>query len=115
MAYFSVTIEDTCETYRNSDRNTVLEGMAALGRKGIPLGCCGGGCGVCKIEIVSGSYRKRVMSRAHVSIEDEAANRVLACRVWPTSDLRLRVIGKIARNVCRNVAAAAAAQTAAPG
>lgn len=97
MTRYRITIEDSGESYLNPDQNTVLAGMAALGRKGIPLGCCGGGCGVCKVEILSGTYRKKAMSRVHVSVEDEAAHRVLACRVWPTSDLRLRVLGKMNR------------------
>jgi ferredoxin len=101
MSYYTVTIEDTGETFRTSDKQTVLDGMAMLGKKGIPVGCCGGGCGICKIEIVSGNYTKRVMSREHVSVEDEANNRVLACRVWPTSDLRLRVLGLMNKSLCR--------------
>jgi ferredoxin len=115
MANYTITIENTGETFSNSDQKTVLEGMAALGRKGIPVGCRGGGCGVCKIEILSGTYRKRVMSRAHVSAEDEESHRVLACRIWPTSDLRLKVIGKIQRSVSRGAAGAGAAQSAMPG
>jgi len=101
MNHYVVTIEDTEVSFRASEQKTVLEGMAVLGKKGIPVGCCGGGCGICKIEIVSGTYRKRVMSREHVSEEDEASNRVLACRVWPTSDLQLRVLGPMKRNLCR--------------
>ena len=106
MIKYQIVIEETGESYQTSDQRTVLEGMAVLGRKGIPVGCCGGGCGICKIEIVSGSYRKRVMSREHVSVEDEANNRVLACRVWPTSDLRIKVIGKFSKSVCRTGAVA---------
>ena len=102
MNYHIITILDTGESYRSSEAKTVLDGMAALGKKGIPVGCCGGGCGVCKIEIVSGSFRKRVMSREHVSVEDEANNRVLACRIWPTSDLQLKVLGKMNKSVCRS-------------
>ncbi|MBI5897869.1 MAG: 2Fe-2S iron-sulfur cluster binding domain-containing protein [Rhodocyclales bacterium] len=115
MANFTVTIENTNEVFRTSDRNTVLEGMAALGRKGIPVGCSGGGCGVCKIEVLSGTYRKRVMSRAHISVEDEESHRVLACRIWATSDLRLKVIGKIQRSVSRGAPEAGAAQSPMPG
>ena len=80
---------------------TLLVGMERLGKKGIPVGCRGGGCGVCKIEITEGSYQKRVMSREYVSVEDEAVDRVLACRVRPSSDIRLKVIGKMCKNVCR--------------
>jgi hypothetical protein len=45
------------------------------------------------------------MSREYVSVEDEAAGRVLACRVMPTSDIRLRVLGKMGKNVCRTTPA----------
>jgi ferredoxin len=101
MIYFNVLIEETGETYRCSPQESLLAGMERLGKKGIPVGCRGGGCGVCKVEITSGTYFKRVMSREYVSVEDEAANRVLACRVKPTSDITLRVLGKMAKNVCR--------------
>lgn len=95
-----IIIEDTGESYIHPERKTVLEGMASLGYKYVPLGCRGGGCGICKVKVVAGSYDKRVMSRAHVSEEDEASHRVLACRIWPTSDLRLKVLGKLGKNLC---------------
>jgi len=98
-----VLIADTGETYRCPDTRSLLEGMEALGRRGIPVGCRNGGCGVCKVIVESGTYSARVMSREHVSEEDEAAGRVLACRVRPTSPIRLHVIGKMKKSVCRTV------------
>jgi len=101
VIYFNVVIEETGESYRCSPQESLLVGMERLGKKGIPVGCRGGGCGVCKVEITDGSFTKKVMSREYVSVEDEAAGRVLACRVMPTSDIRLRVLGKMGKNVCR--------------
>jgi ferredoxin len=101
MTKFTITIEETGATYSCSDNETILGGMEKLGKKGIPVGCRGGGCGVCKIEVTAGQYQKKVMSREHVSECDEAANRVLACRVRPSSDLALRVLGCMKKNVCR--------------
>jgi ferredoxin len=103
MTIHTVTIEDDGSSYRCSDTLTLLEGMESLGKKGIPVGCRGGGCGVCKVHVLSGSYTKRVMSREHVSEQDEAQGCVLACRVRPTSALSLRVIGQMKKNVCRVV------------
>lgn len=103
MNYHTITITDTGESYRCSDERSVLKGMEALGKKGIPVGCRSGGCGVCKVEVLSGSYTKRVMSRAHVSIEDEAAGRVLSCCIKPVSDLQVHVLGLMKKNVCRPV------------
>jgi len=103
MPTYTVHIEDTGESYRCPDHRSVLHGMEALGRKGIPVGCRQGGCGVCKVQVTEGSYAKRVMSRAHVSAEEEAAGCVLSCRIQPASDLRLRVIGAMKKNICRVV------------
>ncbi len=103
MPSHTIHIENDGSSYRCSDTRTLLEGMESLGRKGIPVGCRGGGCGVCKVQLVSGSYTSRVMSRAHVSAEEEACGCVLACRVKPTSDVSLRVLGKMKKSVCRVV------------
>jgi ferredoxin len=96
-----VTIEDTGESYNCTVMQTLLQGMTALGKKGIPVGCRGGGCGVCKVQITSGEYTKKKMSRAYVSEHDEAENRVLACRCNPASDVTLKVIGKLEKAVKR--------------
>jgi ferredoxin len=101
MPTFDIRIEDTGEHYPCADTRSLLEGMEALGRRGIPGGCRNGGCGVCKVRITSGTFTSRVMSRAHVSVEDERAGRVLACCVRPVSDLSLAVIGKLKKSVCR--------------
>jgi len=109
-----VLIADTGETYRCADTRSLLEGMEALGRHGIPVGCRNGGCGVCKVHVASGTYVARVMSRDHVSEEDEAAGRVLACRVRPTSAISLHVIGKMKKSVCRTVEPAGAVNVTQP-
>ncbi|MCP5266929.1 MAG: 2Fe-2S iron-sulfur cluster binding domain-containing protein [Burkholderiaceae bacterium] len=101
MQRFEVVIDDTGERYRCAETRSLLEGMEALGRKGIPVGCRGGGCGVCKVQILSGTVATRVMSRAHVSEQDEREGRVLACRARPTSDIRLAVLGQLKKAVRR--------------
>lgn len=75
---------------------SVLAAMHRLGKRGIPLGCRSGGCGVCAVAVDAGSYTTRVMSRSHISAADEAAGRVLACRLYPRSDLCLRLSPKLA-------------------
>lgn len=73
----------------------MLGGMEGLRRKGIPVGCRSGGCGVCKIRIEKGRVRRGPTSRAHVSLEEEAAGVALACRCYPEGDLELSVLGKM--------------------
>jgi Na+-transporting NADH:ubiquinone oxidoreductase subunit NqrF len=80
--------------------------MELLGRRGIPVGCRGGGCGVCKVRIDSGEVRTEKMSRQHVSVEDQAAGVVLACRAYPCSDVQLSALDKMARCIERSHARA---------
>lgn len=94
-----VTIVETDERFPCTERLHVLQGMASMGRKGIPVGCCGGGCGVCKVQVVSGHFTAARMSRAHVSAEEEGEGIVLACCISPRSDLALRVVGKLKKSL----------------
>ncbi|MBI5901546.1 MAG: 2Fe-2S iron-sulfur cluster binding domain-containing protein [Rhodocyclales bacterium] len=97
MAKYRITIQETNERYTCADAKSLLEGMLALGKKGIPCGCRSGGCGVCKVQVVQGEYTSQVMSRAHVSEDEERDGVVLACRVKPVSAIVLSVIGKLRR------------------
>ena len=49
-----------------------------------------------------GQYMTRVMSRAHVTGEEEANGIVLACRAMPQSELRLLALDKMALCVERS-------------
>lgn len=98
-----VRILQTGETYMCSSLETLLQGMARIGRKGIPAGCLNGGCGVCKVVIRSGSVCPTgAMSRAHISEQEEAHGVVLACRVAPSDAVEVEVVGKMQKSVCRN-------------
>jgi len=98
---FSVLIEDSGEFVRCGADDNVLRAMEVLGRKGIPVGCRGGGCGVCKVRVTTGRYHTRKMSRACVSEAEEAVGIVLACKLFPDSDLELKVEGKMLRALKR--------------
>lgn len=94
---YTVVIANTGERYPCRADQSLLTAMEGLGRKGIPVGCRGGGCGVCKVRIETGTVRCERMSRAHVSVEEEACGHVLACRAFPVSDLDLRAVARMAR------------------
>jgi 3-phenylpropionate/trans-cinnamate dioxygenase ferredoxin reductase subunit len=94
----SIELVQTGETYLCSETETLLTGMTRLGKRGIPVGCVNGGCGVCKVHIRSGRVRKvGAMSRAHVSVDDEATGVCLACRVAPLEDVVVDVVGKMTK------------------
>ncbi|MFC1578774.1 2Fe-2S iron-sulfur cluster-binding protein [Pseudomonadota bacterium] len=58
----------------------------------IPVGCRGGGCGICRIRILEGVYEAKKMSRKHIPEQDQARGIVLACRVYPRSELAIEVL-----------------------
>lgn len=60
----------------------------------VPKGCHSGGCGVCKIKVHKGLYKKIKMSRKHISEKEEEKNIVLACRIFPTSKMEIAFISK---------------------
>lgn len=92
----SVCVVQTGETYACSPGESLLRGMLRLGRKGIPVGCVNGGCGVCKVRIVEGGVQPLgPVSRAHVSTEEEAQGYTLACRVAPTQAVCLEVAARL--------------------
>lgn len=96
---YEVRLANTGEVFHCAEDENLLRGMEMLGRRGIPVGCRGGGCGVCRIQVLAGVYATRRMSRACVSAEDEAAGILLACKVYPQSDLSVEAIGPMRRCV----------------
>jgi ferredoxin len=98
---FDVTIEGTGEQFSCAGDQVVLKAMIALGRKGIPSGCHGGGCGVCKIKVLVGTFRTGSMSREHISEADQQDGIVLACQTYPLSDVKVKVLGKMQRTLTR--------------
>ena len=91
----AVHVEQTGETFPCAHDESLLQGMLRLGRKGIPVGCVNGGCGVCKVHIMEGQIKSLgPVSRAHVTTEEAAAGFTLACRVAPVTAVRLEVTGK---------------------
>lgn len=91
-----VSVTQSGESFECATSESLLAGMLRLGRKGIPVGCVNGGCGVCKVRIVSGAVQSLgPVSRAHVSLDEEAHGYTLACRVAPTEAVQLEVAAKL--------------------
>ncbi len=106
----SVLVEQTGERYPCATSESLLQGMLRLGRKGIPVGCVNGGCGVCKVRVLEGRTTPLgPVSRAHVSEAEEQQGYTLACRVAPATPVSLRVVGKFEKPFSRRPAVSAAA------
>lgn len=89
MESIQVTIPDEA-TVKCRPRVPLSLELRRQGIKAVTVGCRGGGCGVCRVHVLSGEYETRPMSRAHVSVADEARGYALACCVLPLSDLVIR-------------------------
>ena len=95
---FRATIRQTGESFACADDQSVLASMTSTGRRGIPVGCLGGGCGVCKVRVLRGDVQRLgPVSRTHVSCDEEQEGYTLACRVAPRSELELEVAGRFCK------------------
>lgn len=104
----SVHVAQTDESYSCATSESLLQGMLRLGRKGIPVGCVNGGCGVCKVHVLEGQCQPLgPISRAHVTAAEEAQGITLACRVAPLTPVRLEVVGKFEKPFKKGFAAKA--------
>jgi len=92
---YTIEVMDSGKQFHCGPTEFVLLAMLKRGKKGIPVGCRNGGCGICKINIRSGEYQLGKMSRAHVSEAEEKDGFALACRCIPQSNLRVQVVGKV--------------------
>lgn len=96
MCRFKVSMQSTGEQFRCGENENLLQGMNhyRVGvpiLKAIPVGCRGGGCGICKIKVVSGDFVTGKMSKKHVTDNEGSQGYTLACRAFPRSDLVFEV------------------------
>lgn len=82
-----VTVLPGEQTFVCNDGAHALEAIERSGTRPVPVGCRRGGCGVCRVRVVSGTFTTKVMSKAYCTADDIATGEVLACRIFPTSDL----------------------------
>ncbi|WP_420465472.1 2Fe-2S iron-sulfur cluster-binding protein [Panacagrimonas sp.] len=91
---FQVTVAGTGLRFACRDDQPVLSSVSDGGSRCVPAGCRGGGCGICRVEVLEGDFECGRMSDAQISAEDQAQGVVLACQLYPRSDLRVRALGR---------------------
>ena len=89
----AITVEGVDGSFACGEQQSLLSALAPLHRRRIECGCRGGGCGVCRVEILEGEVETGPMSADHVSAEERAQGLALSCRVYPRSNVKLRVLG----------------------
>ena len=91
---FEIQLEASDVSFSCGEEERLLYAMQAQGVASIPVGCKGGGCGVCRVQILRGEYETKKMSRNHISETEEREGYALSCRVIPKSNLSLRLAPK---------------------
>lgn len=85
-----IEVCDTDKRFVCGEDEFILGAMRRAGCGPIHYGCFGGGCGICKMQIVSGSYHiEKKMSRAHITDEEQENGIVLICCVKPRGHLTI--------------------------
>jgi ferredoxin len=92
------------QSFELNDEDSLLVGSEKAMSKAIPVGCRGGGCGLCKIKVLSGEYLRNSMSKAHITEREALQGYALACRIYPLSDLKIEIVEQIdKRKLTRSV------------
>ncbi|WP_428542812.1 2Fe-2S iron-sulfur cluster-binding protein [Profundibacter sp.] len=71
------------------DGEVVLGALERTGATSVRVGCRKGGCGACRVKVLSGEYTTLKMSRAHVTEQEEREGFALSCRLLAKTDLIL--------------------------
>jgi len=94
---FVIKIHNTDQHFLcDSDKN-LLQAIGLTTKKGIPIGCRRGGCGICKVKVLEGVYHTLIMSKSHIDNADLKENIVLACRVKPSSNLIVEIMSLVTK------------------
>ncbi len=90
---YEVEIVNKGMTFICLAEESVLNGAERAFPRNPLVGCRMGGCGFCRVRVISGSYESGRMSRAHTSPEEQQEGIVLACRIYPRSDMKVEYLG----------------------
>ncbi|MGB0664346.1 MAG: 2Fe-2S iron-sulfur cluster-binding protein [Pontibacterium sp.] len=88
----TITVINRDTQYTCAEDTNLLVGMEKKAQSCVPVGCRCGGCGVCLVKVVSGDYEKKVMSKAHICEQKLSDDIVLACRIFPRSDMKVEAL-----------------------
>jgi ferredoxin len=91
---FQIAVAETALSFPCRDDQTVLGAMIQARATVVQIGCRGGGCGVCRVQVLEGQYETGTMSHAQIGQSDRDQGIVLSCQLFPRSDLRLRALGR---------------------
>lgn len=71
---------------------SLLKGMEKSGSRIVDVGCRGGGCGLCKVQVLTGDFEVGKMSSLHISDLDKDIGCTLACRCFPKTNIEFVLV-----------------------
>lgn len=90
---YNILIKKQGETKECFEQRSLMDSLGSSGNL-VPKGCHNGACGVCKMIVYKGEYKKEKMNRRYISEDEESKNIVLACKVFPLSNMEIDFIQK---------------------
>ena len=87
---YAVTFSPFGDTVVCRPDEAVLTALLRSGAR-VVFGCRGGGCGTCKMRLISGQVEYGRCSAAVLSDEEKAAGAFLSCQAQPLSDLTVEL------------------------
>ncbi|MBN6185378.1 2Fe-2S iron-sulfur cluster binding domain-containing protein [Aneurinibacillus sp. BA2021] len=88
-AVYDVTFDE--ETVGCTNDCSILSAARSRFLK-LPYGCFNGGCGMCKVQVLSGDYTVGLSSKTALPDQERAQGYTLACKTYPLSNLMVRVM-----------------------
>lgn len=86
MSTFHIKVQNDDRTIIVKGDETILDAAIRNGVK-IKVGCKGGGCGICKIQILEGEVDHGHSARSALPLNEMEEGYALACQARPNSDL----------------------------
>jgi ferredoxin len=91
VAGYLIVIAETGQRFFCGAGMDLIEAQRRSGLSALPSQCRRGGCGLCRVRIVSGDFDFLPMSSGQVSADERRAGVALACRVRPCSAMVISI------------------------
>ena len=89
---YTITLSPMGDTVSCKAEETVLAAILGSGAS-VRFGCRGGGCGTCKMRVISGQVAHGRCSAAVLPEEEKQSGWFLSCQARPLSDLTIELRG----------------------
>ncbi len=84
---YQAQVRETGKVIDLRDGESLLDAATRQGVTAIHRGCRGGGCGVCKVRVLSGAYALGKCSVAVLPPDERGVGFVLSCKTFASTDL----------------------------